>query len=500
MEESTSIVQAEQQVIINVLNGQDSSLKIDDLVSPAHKILFKAAAELRSEGILPDLITITNRLEKKKLLDAAGGAEYVQDIYQTGRPVQSLEPHERIIREESTKRSLVIHAKNLLAKFEEGSSAADLLTMAQKEPMNLAISTRADDTVSVQDAVFQVLEELRDRRMGRQTVGVSTPFKKLNYITNGLQPGDLIIIAGRPSMGKTALGAQLATHVARNDGPVFIASLEMDKSSLIERMLAGEARVGGNKLRSGAISNNEMDRLKGAAEKFQDDHPILVNDTPRLTATDIRVEITKQHTRQGGLSLAVIDYLGLVESDERGQQRYRELGIATKILRATARELQIPVILLCQLNRECEHRENKRPILADLRESGDIEQDSDVVIMVYRDEYYCETCQKDGYCDQDHVGIAELLVRKQRKGKTGTAVLTFLKDFTMFADRTDGDFGQGYEPEESCMNVHPIEQHEIIEESPQQDLFKTHGYTNKDGEFVPFPNQAEKKNIDEIPF
>lgn len=482
MSENVRFLQAEQQVIINVIHGHDSSLISSDLQSLAHQVIFETASELRMQNITPDLVTMNHRLTEDGRLEDAGGISYLSDLYASGLPTKDLEPYEEIVREESSKANVLAFARSLIDDAEHGAPAADLLVRAQTEPLRMVTNTKTDNTIEVQDAVYEVLDEIDARRRGVLTRGVSTPWNYINDKTNGLQPGDLITVAGRPSMGKTAFGGQVATHVARKHGPVFIGSLEMDSSSLIERMLSGEARVDSNAIRAGRLNDRQFERLQTAAETFQDDHPILVNDTPRLSATELRIEMAKQHAKHGGLKLAVIDYLGLLKEDKSGQQRYKEVGDSVKILRATARELQIPVVLLCQLNRSCEYREDKRPTLADLRESGDIEQDSDVVIMLYRDEYYCNDCNAGRACEKDHQGTAEALIRKQRKGPTGSVSLVWLHSYTRFENMvTSSNFGGGEEPEESTLKTEGIQN----TENSQQNLF---GYKAADGE------------KDEIPF
>jgi replicative DNA helicase len=308
------------------------------------------------------------------------------------------------------------------------------------------------------------------------TTGIPTPWSYLNEKTSGLQPGDLIVIAGRPAMGKTAMGGQLSTFTAEKTGPVYVASLEMDKSSLIERMLSAEARVDSMVIRHGRMSDKDFEKLQSAAETFQGYHPILVNDTPRLSATEIRVEMVKQHAKHG-LKLAVIDYLGLLKEDRPGQARYKEVGDSVKILRATARELQIPVVLLCQLNRGVEGREDKRPTLSDLKESGEIEQDSDVVLMLYRDEYYCPECNAAKACDKGHENEATLLIRKQRKGPIGSTDLVWLAEYTMFKDMARWE---GMEEDEDYGKVQVGQEPEITEEPQSSFGFKTVDGSKKD--------------------
>jgi replicative DNA helicase len=229
------------------------------------------------------------------------------------------------------------------------------------------------------------------------------------------------------------------------------------------------------------MTDGQYERLQSAAESFQDYHPILVNDTPRMSATELRVEMTKQHAKYG-LKLAVIDYLGLLKEDRPGQARYKEVGDSVKILRATARELQIPVVLLCQLNRGVEGREDKRPTLSDLKESGEIEQDSDVVLMLYREEYYCDVCADNGYCDKGHEHTALLIIRKQRKGPIGTCRLVWHAEYTMFNDLVGSSYGGG---EESGVKVHPPQGTEITQE-PQSSF----GFKTEDGSQKDFPRQV----------
>jgi replicative DNA helicase len=345
--------------------------------------------------------------------------------------------------------------------------------------MNMSVNSQTENTIVVQDEVFNILDEISVRRKGIMTTGIPTPWKGLNEKTHGLQPGDLIVLAGRPAMGKTAMGGQLATFVAEKTGPVFIGSLEMDSSSMIERMLSNEARVDSMIIRQGKyMSDREYERLQSAAETFQGYHPILVNDTPRMSATELRVEMTKQHAKHG-LKLAVIDYLGLLKEDRPGQARYKEVGDSVKILRATARELRIPVVLLCQLNRGVEARDDKRPTLSDLKESGEIEQDSDVVLMLYREEYYCTECAEKGYCDKNHQGVATLLIRKQRKGPIGFDKLVWHAEFTIFLDLA-GSSWEGMEEDEDYGKVQVGQEPEITEEPQSSFGFKTVDGSKKD--------------------
>jgi replicative DNA helicase len=479
--ENVTFIQAEQQVVINALHGQPTSLTTADLQSASHQVLFNTALLLLTEGITPDLVTMNHKLTKDDRLKEAGGIDYLTDLYGNPAP-KNVEPYEDIVREESTKQKVILHARTLLERAEQGASASDLLIMAQTQPMNMSVKSQTENTILVQDEVFNTLEEISARRKGIMTTGIETPWSGLNKKTHGLQPGDLIVLAGRPAMGKTAMGGQLATFVAEKTGPVFIGSLEMDSSSMIERMLSNEARVDSMLIRAGdGMTDRQYERLQSAAETFQGYHPILVNDTPRMSATELRVEMTKQHAKYG-LKLAVIDYLGLLKEDRPGQARYKEVGDSVKILRATARELRIPVVLLCQLNRGVESRDDKRPTLSDLKESGEIEQDSDVVLMLYREEYYCSVCNEKGTCDKGHEHEALLLIRKQRKGPIGFDKLVWHAEYTIFTDSVDSGWGGG---EESSMYTPPSQEPEIPQE-PQLGF----GYKTVDGDKKKFPRNV----------
>jgi replicative DNA helicase len=427
--------EAEQQIMVNILHGHGTELLPTDLKDGPHQAIVEAAIALRNDGVVPDAVTVRHWIGKHIGEENFGDMGYIQDLSNKHPNVKRQEVYESIVKEQALRQKVIAHANALLHEAEDGTKTEDLVIMAQKEPLKLGGGTKEDYTSLAQDVAYDVLEEVQQRRRSNRITGLETPFKELNKITNGLQDKDLIIIAGRPSMGKTALASQLATHVAKVEGPVFVGSLEMDRSSLVERQLVGAAQLDGSKVRSGHITDGEYEQLQVAAERMQDFYPIVINDSSRVSAQELRMEISKANLKYNGLSLAVIDYLGLLKEDKtkRGRQRYQEIGEATKLMRTTAKELGIPVILVCQLNRECEYRENKRPTLADLKESGEIEQDSDVIMMLYRDEYYCKKCGDPGVeCDAEHEGVAEIIVRKQRNGPTGIVMLTWQAKHTQF--------------------------------------------------------------------
>jgi replicative DNA helicase len=409
------------------------------------------AQELQLGGITPDIVTMNHKLTKDGRMEEAGGLSYLTDLYADPVP-KEIEAYEDIVREESIKVKVISLARSILDDAEAGASATDLLVRAQTEP--LSIMSKQMDTISTAEEVgYKILEEIAAKKRGELTTGIPTPLTFLNETLQGLQPSDLIIIAGRPAMGKTALGGQLATYTAKHTGPVFIGSLEMDESSLVQRMLSAEAKVDSLEIRKGTeLLAEDMEALQGAVDTLGDWHPIFISDQPRQSASELRAAIAKQYAKTG-LSLAVIDYLGLLKEDRPGQSRYKEVGDSVKILRATARELKIPVVLLCQLNRGVEFRTDKRPLLSDLKESGEIEQDSDVVIMLYREEYYCEECNSKGFCDKNHEDVAEILIRKQRKGPIDNDEVVWEPKFTTFRDMVDGPSWEGRDDTDGKVQV-----------------------------------------------
>lgn len=432
-------IDAEQQVVVAVLHGHETELGPGDFENESHRLIVHYAKALRNEGILPDAVQIKHRMKERGELHLVGN-DYLEHLFNY-KPSRKIEDYEALVQDSAIRRRVIQHANGLLGEAESGVSTSDLLVMAQTQPLKFDRGRYDKHTSLAQDEAFNVIESIESRRSrGTRITGVETPWRDLNAITCGLQYGDLIIIAGRPSMGKTAMAGQIASHAAAKVGPVFVGSLEMSKSRLVERMLVGDARVDATKVRDGSLSDHELDRIKLSAEKFQDYYPMIINDSAMMTAQDLRMAMSKAHLKYNGLSLAVIDYLGLIREGEEGKrQRYREVAMTTQLMRATAKELGIPVVLLCQLNRGCELRPNKRPTLADLRESGDIEQDSDLIIMLYRDEYYCDACSTPTeVCGANHEGVAEVLIRKQREGPIGVIELTWEAKYTQFLNLARG--------------------------------------------------------------
>jgi len=429
----SQFLHAEQQIMINLLHGMDTALTPDDLEHGKHRVILEVAKELQGEGIVPDLVGLHHRLTDKNKMEEAGGVLYLTNLYE-GLPTSNIEPYERLVKEARVRRKVVDCCKQIIFDAEEGATTDELLVRLQTEPIDINFRTRMDNTL-LQDIIVDEVEVFISQAHKKSDMnGVTTGFEKLDEMTHGLQPSDLIIVAGRPSMGKTAFATQICMNVAKNEGPSFIGSIEMDKSSLIERIISEMSGVDADRIRGRMFSGEEADRMRNAALQLQDYHPVIINDTPRLSATELRMHISQANAKYG-LRIAMVDYLGLLRPDI-SKQRYLEVAESTRIMRATARELSIPVMLLCQLNRSVEYREDKKPILSDLRESGDIEQDADVVLMLYRDEYYCSECQTNELCEKDHKGLANVYIRKQRKGRVGGFTLRWDAEHTRFQNLT----------------------------------------------------------------
>jgi replicative DNA helicase len=432
--------EAEQQIMASIVQGYETDLLPTDLRDGPHQMIVEASIALRDDGIVPDAITIKHWIGKHRGEENFGDFDYLNTLRDMYANPKRQEVYESIVKDRALRQKIISHANALLHEEGDGCTTDDLIVMAQTSSVDLSAGRAASSEALAQDVAYDVLEEIQARRGKDNITGVETPWKELNKLTSGLQGGDLIIVAGRPSMGKTALAAQIAKFAAY-DGPVYIGSLEMDSSSLVERMLVGDARVEADRVRGGYLNQDEYEKLQIACDRIQDQHPIIINDSPRLSAQELRMSISQANLRYKGLQIAVVDYLGLLRDDGRGQQRYKEVGDAVKVLRSTAKDLNIPVVLVCQLNRSCEARENKRPILSDLRESGDIEQDSDVIFFVYRDDYYCHDCPStEVECDKGHAGKAEVICRKQRQGPTGTVNLTWEARYTSFSNQSIGDY------------------------------------------------------------
>lgn len=424
-------IDAEQSVLGALLLDNSAISKVVRFLNPedfyleSHRVVFQVILELEDNGEAADLVTVTDRLGRKNELEKVGGITYVASLTNIAPTAANVEYYARIVEEKALLRNLINLAVRIAGMSYEGTEDGVRL-MDEAEKMLLELGSRRTSAVfaEVKDILLDTFKhfEFLQRHKGEIT-GIPTGFVELDRLCQGLQPGDLIITAGRPSMGKTSLGMCIAYQAAaQTKRPVAVFSLEMSKEQLVQRMLCAESMVDQHKLRGGFISENDWAKLTDQAREMAK-MPIFIDDSGVLTVRQIRAKARRIHMEKG-LGLIVIDYLQLMQGYGRTENRQQEIADISRSLKALAKELNVPVMALAQLSRSVEQRQDKRPQLSDLRESGSLEQDADVVMFIYRDEYYNPETEK--------IGIAEILIAKQRNGPTGVVELAFLKEYTKF--------------------------------------------------------------------
>jgi len=427
-------LEAEAAVLGAILLENAALDRIADVVSAedfyreVHRKVFRAALDLseRSEPI--DLLTLTEALRTRGELAEIGGAAYISELADRALSAANIQYHARIVREKAILRGLISTASEIVTRgYEAREEVGRFVDEAEQAMYQIAEKRARGAFTRVGDLItdtFRQIEQLYERK--EMVTGVPTGFTDLDRMTAGLQPSDLIIVAGRPSMGKTSFCLNIAEHVAIEKGiGVAVFSLEMSKEQLVLRMLCSQARVDLSKVRTGFLAQKDFPRLAEAAGRIHD-APIYVDDTPALSALELRAKARRlKRVKEANLGLIVVDYLQLMRgSGSRDESREQEISQISGSLKALAKELQVPVIALSQLNRQVEGRNPPKPRMADLRESGAIEQDADVIAFIYRDELYNPQSR-----DQ---GVAEILVAKQRNGPTGDVRLAFRSEFTRF--------------------------------------------------------------------
>ncbi len=438
-------IEAEQMVLGAVLIENDSlnkvieTLSADDFYKDTHRRIFSVMLDMFETGDAIDLVTLSDALRGKTGLESVGGASYLATLVSLVPTAANIKYHARIVREKAVLRKLIHSATDIITQSYEDSRTVvnidELLDRAEKSIFEIAQGKIKDSFVSMKNIVghsFAIVERLYEKK--EMVTGLATGFLDLDERTSGFQQSDLIIIAGRPSMGKTAFCLNIAAHAAIERGKsVAIFSLEMSKEQLVLRMLGSESRVDAHKLRTGHLSERDWPPLSAAAGKLSE-APIFIDDTAAISVLETRAKARRLKADQG-LDLIIVDYLQLMRGRGDEGSREQEISNISRSLKALAKELQVPVIALSQLNRAVETRpgKEKRPMLADLRESGAIEQDADVILFIYRDEVYnkCE-CPYDGECLCGQRGKAEVIIGKQRNGPIGKVDLTFVNRYTRF--------------------------------------------------------------------
>jgi replicative DNA helicase len=432
---------AEQAVIGAMLLSADAALKATEMLvdaafyKEAHRRLFRAMSSMVEKGDVLDPVVLRDELARRGDLEAVGGIDYIAVLLDMVPTAANIEYHCRIVKEKALLRRLIdVGTQIVQTAFQGRDDVGTLLDRAEEKVFEVAFQRGTQDVVRIKELMWDAMERIEARHRGDETMkGVPSGFKDLEKMTNGFQASDLIIVAARPSMGKTSFCLDIAANAAI-DGqvPVVLFSLEMSREQLVERLLASESFVDLQRLRTGGLRDDDFPRLSGAAGRLGG-AKIWIDDSPALSLLELRSK-ARRLKAEHGTGLIIVDYLQLLRGPADAESRQAEISFISRSLKALARELRIPVIALSQLSRAPEQRGgDRRPLLSDLRDSGAIEQDADIVIFLYRAEMYAHLFEKDPDAQE---GVAELILAKHRNGPTGTIKLTFNKHCTRFDSYT----------------------------------------------------------------
>ncbi|MBN1474076.1 MAG: replicative DNA helicase [Syntrophaceae bacterium] len=433
-------IEAEQSILGGILlenSAINSALEFiskNDFYSEAHRKIFSVIVELSEKNEPVDIITLSNALKDKNMLDSVGGSAYIASLVDNVPSAANVANYAKIVKEKAILRGLIGSATDIINScYGAGSDVDEVLDKAEHSIFEISENKVRPSFFPIREIVkdsFRSIEELFTRK--DLITGVPTGFEKIDDLTSGLQKSELIIIAGRPSMGKTAFALNIAQYAAlEGQTPAAIFSLEMSKEQLAFRLLASDAKVDSQRLRKGFLGEMDWPKLTTAAGRLSD-APIFIDDTAAITVLEMKAKSRRLKADQG-LGLIIVDYIQLMRSGSYRESREQEISEISRSLKALAKELNVPVVALSQLNRKVEDRTNRRPQMADLRESGAIEQDADVIAFIYRDEVYNKSD------DNPEKGIAEIIIAKQRNGPTGTVKLAFLEKFTAFENLARAD-------------------------------------------------------------
>ncbi len=434
-------IEAEQSVLGGLLLDNSAWDKIADFVSPEdfyrydHRLIFQHIARLISGSRPADVITVFESLSSANKAEEIGGLSYLNALAQNTPSAANIRRYAEIVRDRGILRKLISVSDEISGSAfnPQGKEVKQMLDEAESKIFAIAEegSRGTQGFQEIQPLLTQVVEridELYNRENPNDITGVPTGFVDLDRMTSGLQPGDLIIVAGRPSMGKTAFSVNIGEHVSTDSGlPVAIFSMEMGGSQLAMRMLGSVGRLDQHRLRTGRLNDEDWPRLTHAIQKMNDAQ-IFIDETPALSSIELRARSRRLARQCGKLGLIIVDYLQLMSANSPGENRATEISEISRNLKGLAKELNCPVIALSQLNRSLEQRPNKRPVMSDLRESGAIEQDADLILFIYRDEVYNP--------DSPEKGMAEIIIGKQRNGPIGSVRMTFLGQYTKFENYT----------------------------------------------------------------
>ncbi|MDA5109459.1 MULTISPECIES: replicative DNA helicase [Brevibacillus] len=423
--------EAEQSVLGAVFLSKEALitaieiLRPEDFYKTAHQRIFKTMQDLYERGEPVDLVTVTAELQDHKLLDEVGGVTYLTEIARSVPTAANIEYYARIVEEKSLLRRLIRTATKIANDgYSREDDVTQILADAERYILEIAQNRNSGGFTPIRDVLLETYEriEFLSQRRGDVT-GIPSGYPDLDKMTSGFQRSDLIILAARPSVGKTAFALNVAQNVAARAGEtVAIFSLEMAASQLVQRMICAEGNLDASRMRTGWLEEDDWQKLTMAIGTLAK-APIYIDDTPGITVQDIRAKCRRLQAEKG-LGLILIDYLQLIQGRGRGENRQQEVSEISRTLKGIARELNVPIIALSQLSRSVEQRQDKRPMMSDIRESGSIEQDADIVAFLYRDDYYDK--------ETENKNVIEVIIAKQRNGPTGTVELAFLKEYNKF--------------------------------------------------------------------
>ena len=427
-------IEAEQAVLGAMLIKKEAIIEVQEILRPddfyreIHRIVYEAMVRLQNNDEAVDLVTLTEELRKTDMLDKVGGLGFITQLANIVGTAANVSYHAKIVKEKAELRNLINVATEIAGKaYEDSDEVENIMDEAEKKILAVASRQGGGAFESMKNIVMRTFERINILYESKGGLtGISSGFKDLDKLTAGLQKSDLILVAARPSMGKTAFTLNIASYVGLHGGSVAFFSLEMSKEQLMQRMLCSEGGIDASRLRTGQLDEVEWNKLVGVADKISR-APIYIDDTAGITVMELRSK-ARRLKAEHGLDLIIIDYLQLMQgrASKNSDNRQQEISEISRSLKALARELDVPVIALSQLSRSVESRQIKKPMLSDLRESGSLEQDADIVMFLYREDYYDK--------DTENKNITEIIVAKHRNGPVDSVQLFFQKEYTKFRD------------------------------------------------------------------
>ncbi|MGY3762789.1 replicative DNA helicase [Granulicatella adiacens] len=443
-------LEAEEAVLGSILLEQDSIISVmeflvpDDFYRVAHQLIFAAMIELNQNSEAIDPITVSEKLRQKNQIDNVGGEAGIIELLDKVPTAANVEFYTQIVLEKSTRRKLIKTSTNIVKNaYQEDETIANVLDTAEREILSVSEGRNKAGFIPIRDVLHDAYESLEERSKNNgEVTGIATGYIGLDRMTSGLHADELIILAARPSVGKTAFVLNIAKNVAVNlNETVAIFSLEMGAESLVERIICSHASINAGHLKTGKLTDEEYTQYFVATGVLAE-APIYIDDTPGIRVSEIRAKCRRLKQERNNLGLVVIDYLQLIEGNGK-ESRQQEVSEISRNLKKLAKELKVPVIALSQLSRGVEQRQDKRPIMSDIRESGSIEQDADIVAFLYRDDYYRQEPDENGQVPEvEPNSTIEVIIEKNRSGPRGTVELNFMKEFNKFTNLVPDEIEQ----------------------------------------------------------